>query len=121
LKPSASSPHKSRRTKLYSQALVERHEKFHGTDDEGWSKSSGIPLVQAKAKAATITSATASADVTQLLKDCLSMLRSENLKWYEGGGSSHDAYTGEIRAYADGKPHYETLANAVEAHGKTLP
>lgn len=118
--PSTSSPYKSPRTKFYSQSLVERHEQFHGTDDEGWTKSSGIPLAQAKAKAATINSSTASADVTNLLTSVLAMLRSENLKWYKGGGSSHDSYAGEIRAYIDGKPEYEKLAKAVEAHGKTL-
>lgn len=120
LKPSASSPHKSPRTTYYSKSLVERHEKFHGTDDEGWTKSSGVALVQAKAKKATIQSASAAKDVEALLKSCLSTLQSENLKWYKGGGSSHDSYAGEIRAYADGKPHYAKLATDVEAHGKTL-
>lgn len=121
LKPSTSSPHKSPRTKYYAKDLVERHEKFHGTDDESWTKSSGVALVQAQAKKATITAASASKDVETLLKSCLSTLQSENLKWYKGGGSSHDSYAGEIRAYADGKPHYTKLASDVETHGKTLP
>ncbi len=120
MKPSGSSPHKSRRSKFYSQALVERHEKFHGTDDEGWTKSSGIALVETKAKAATTNSISANADVTKLLSDSLTMLGSENLKWYKGGGSSHDSYAGEIRAYGDGKPEYQKLADGVETHGKTL-
>jgi hypothetical protein len=120
LTPGTSSPFKSRRSKFYSQGLVERHEKFHGTDDEGWVKSSGLALAQAKAKTATINSPTAGADVARALTTCLSMLRSENLKWYKGGGSAHDSYAGEIRAYADGKAEYDKLAKAVETHGKTL-
>jgi hypothetical protein len=120
LAPSSTSPFKSPRTKYYSQALVERHEKFHGTDDLGWTQGSGIGIVKTFLEAGTVSSATAAADVNTLLSNAKAKLIAENLTWYKGGGTSHDSYAGEIRAYADGRPHYQALADAVEAHGKTL-
>lgn len=120
LKPSSASPHKSPRTQYYSKSLVERHERFHGTDDWGWSQSSGVALVNAKCAATNINAGSAAAQVTSLMQTCRQLLISENFKWYKGGGSSHDSYAGEIRAYGDGKPHYAALATAVETHGRTL-
>lgn len=121
LMPGAASPYKSPRTTYYSQALVERHEKFHGTDDNAWSAGSALPIVKAHIEAGSITPATAAADVTALLDAARTKLIAENLKYYKGGGASHDAYAGEINAYADGKAAYTALANAVEVQGKSLP
>ncbi len=121
LMPGAASPYKSPRTTYYSQALVERHEKFHGTDDNAWSAGSALPIVKAHIDAGSITPASAAADVTTLLQGARTKLIAENLKYYKGGGASHDAYAGEINAYADGKAAYVALANAVEVQGKSLP
>jgi len=121
LQPGATSPFKSRRTTFYSQSLVEQHEKFHGTDDNGWTTSSGLGIVKAQLEAGTVAPASAAADVSTLVNGARIKLISENLKWYKGGGAAHDSYAGEIRAYADGKSSYQTLADAVETHGKTLP
>lgn len=121
LMPGAASPYKSPRTAYYSQSLVERHEKFHGTDDNAWSAGSALPIVKAHIEAGSITPATAAADVTALLNAARTKLIAENLKYYKGGGTSHDAYAGEINAYADGKAAYTALANAVEVQGKSLP
>jgi hypothetical protein len=121
LEPGAASPFKSRRTKYYSQSLVERHEKFHGTDDNGWSAASGLGIVKTHLEAATVVPASAAADVPALVDGARVKLISENLKWYKGGGAAHDAYAGEIRAYADGKDTYKKLADDVEKHGKSLP
>ncbi len=121
LTPSATTPHKSPRTKYYSQALVEKHEKFHGTDDYGWVKSSGLPIVKATLEAGNISSGIASAtEVSKLVEKSRIKLVNENFKWYKGGGTSHGSYAGEIRAYADGKAAYKKLAEDVEKHGKTL-
>lgn len=120
LTPAAASPHKSPRNAYYSKTLVERHEKYHGTDDWAWSQGSGHPLVKTKVEATNITPANAGAEVTTLLQACRDLLVSENFKYYKGGGAAHDSYAGEIRAYADGKAHYEQLAKDVENHGKTL-
>jgi hypothetical protein len=121
LAPSSTSPFKSPRTTYYSKALVERHEKFHGTDDKGWTQGSGIALVKKFIEGKTVTSSKSSTtDVNKVMDDARKKLIGENFKWYKGAGTSHDAYAGEIRAYADGKPHYQKLANDIEAHGKTL-
>jgi hypothetical protein len=120
LKPGASSPFKSKRDKYYSQTLVERHEKFHGTDDNGWTTSSGMGIIKAQLEAGSVATASANADVTALVEAARVKVVAENLKWYKGGGAAHDSYAGEIRAYADGKPEYQKLADGVEKQGKAL-
>lgn len=121
LKPESVSPFKSPRTNYYSKALVERHEKFHGTDDHGWTVSSGLNIVKTHLEAGTVTSPGAAITVAGLLDSARIKLISENFKWYKGGGTSHSTYAGEIRAYADGKDLYQKLADDVETHGKSLP
>jgi hypothetical protein len=120
LEPVAASPFKSRRTKYYSQSLCERHEKFHGTDDYGWSTGSGLGIVKAYLEADTVAPAYAAAEVPALVDGARTKLISENRKWYKGGGATHDAFAGEIRAYADGKASYKKLADDVEKQGKSL-
>jgi len=127
LQPSATSPFKSPRTKYYSQALVERHEKFHGTDDLGWTTSTGIGFVKTSLEAGSVTAPASAADkarvdtdVANLLNTARTKLIAENLKFYKGAGADHDSFAGEIRAYADGKAEYQKLADAVEAQGKKL-
>jgi hypothetical protein len=121
LEPAAASPFKSPRTHYYSQSLVERHEQFHGTDDNAWTTASGLGIVKTFIEAATIAPGSAAADVPVLLDGARVKLIAENLTWYKGGGASHDSYAGEIRAYTDGKAAYKKLADDVETHGKTLP
>lgn len=121
LTPSSSSPYKSPRDKYYSQTLVEKHEKFHGTDDNAWTQSSGLGIVKTFIETQTVSPSNAEADVNGALNEALVRLRRENTKYYKGSGSSHDAFAGEIRAYADGKSEYQKLADGVEKHGKSLP
>lgn len=120
LEPAAASPFKSPRTTYYSQSLVERHEKFHGTDDNAWTSASGLGIVKAHLEAGTVTSGSAATDVPALVNGARTKLIRENFKWYKGGGASHGSYAGEIRAYADGKAVYQKLADDVEKHGKSL-
>ncbi len=120
LKPGAASPFKSARTSYYSKALVERHEKFHGTDDNGWTTSSGMGIIKASLEAGTVAAAGAKAQVDALVEAARVKVVAENYKWYKGGGAAHDSYAGEIRAYADGKPEYQKLADDVEKQGKAL-
>lgn len=120
LQPSTTSPFKSPRKKFYSQALVERHEKFHGTDDLGWVQSSGLGIAKAVLESGNISSSNASKEVPELIKKARKTLLIENFKWYKGGGTSHGSFAGEIRAYADGKSRYQKLADDVEKHGKSL-
>ncbi len=120
LKPGSTSPFKSPRNKYYSQALVERHEKFHGTDDLSWTTSTGIGFVKSTIEAGSVASASAAADVATLVDKARTKLIAENLKFYKGGGADHDSFAGEIRAYADGRPEYQKLADAVEVQGRKL-
>jgi hypothetical protein len=120
LEPRKTSPHSSKRTKYYSEALVEQHEKFHGTDDYKWTESSGISVVKSVLEKGTASAATADRDVSLLLANARAALMTANTKYYKGSGTGHDTYAGEIRAYADGKPKYEKLANDVAAQGKKL-
>ncbi|MFI5022021.1 MAG: hypothetical protein ACHQRJ_10270 [Alphaproteobacteria bacterium] len=120
LEPSATSPYKSPRTKYYSQSLVERHERFHGTDDHGWAIRTGLGIVKTNLEAGTAAPKTAAVDVKSLVGSARTKLVAENFKWYKGAGASHDSYAGEIRAYTDGRPLYKALADAVEARGKSL-
>jgi hypothetical protein len=120
LTPGAVSPFKSPRTQFYSQSLVERHEKFHGTDDLGWTTGTGIGIVKTKLEAGSVATATAAADVARVVDQARVKLIAENLDWYQGGGASHDSFAGEIRAYADGRPLYQALADAVDRQGAAL-
>ena len=119
--PKSTSPFKSPRTAFYSQKLVERHEKFHGTEDEKWVTSSGLGIVKTKIESGTVSdSAAATTEVAALLETARLLSISENLKWYKGTGTSHDSFKGEIDAYADGKAEYQKLADDVEVQGKKL-
>ena len=121
LAPKSTSPFKSPRTAFYSQKLVERHEKFHGTEDDKWVTSSGLGIVKTKIESGTVSdSIAATAEVAALLETARRLSISENLKWYKGTGTSHDSFKGEIDAYADGKDEYQKLADAVEVQGKKL-
>ena len=120
LAPGPASPYNSPRKNYYSQALVERHEKFHGTDDDGWTRSSGIGIVKAQLEAGSVAAASAASDVPALLNGARTKLISENLKWYKGSGATYYAYAGEIRAFGDGKDQYQKLADDVEKQGKAL-
>ncbi|MGA2046968.1 MAG: hypothetical protein ABSG96_04720 [Terracidiphilus sp.] len=120
LTPEAASPFKSPRDQFYSQSLVERHEKFHGTDDLGWTTGTGLGIVKTQLEAGSVAAATAAADVARVVDQARVKLIAENLTWYKGGGASHDSFAGEIRAYADGRPLYQALADAVDRQGAIL-
>jgi hypothetical protein len=122
LAPRTTTPFKSPRTHFYSQSLVERHEKFHGTDDYGWVNSSGLGIIKTNLEAGNIANSepAATTGIASLLEATRLKVVDENFKWYKGTGTAHDSFAGEIRAYADGKPEYQKLADDVETQGKKL-
>jgi hypothetical protein len=120
LEPGRTTPFKSKRDKYYSQPLVERHEKFHGTDDLGWTRSTGLGIVKTVLEAGAVSAPSAAADVASLVNGARTRIITDNNAWYKGAGTDHDSFAGEIRAYADGRPHYLALSKAVEATGKRL-
>jgi hypothetical protein len=120
LTPAKDSPFKSPRKKYYSRDLTERHEIFHGKDDFGRTKSTGMGIVKASLEKNTVTPKNVDKKIPKILKDAEAAVEKDVQDYYEGGGTDHDSYAGEIRAYLKGKPDYEALADAVEKHGKTL-
>jgi hypothetical protein len=120
LTPDKDPPYMSPRKEYYSQDLTERHEIFHGTDDYGRTKSTGMGLVKASLEKNTVTPKNVDKKLPKMLKDAKAAVVKDVKDYYEGTGTDHSSYAGEIRAYLKGKPHYEALAAGVEKHGKTL-
>jgi hypothetical protein len=120
LTPAKDAPYKSPRKEYYSRDLTERHEIYHGTEDFGRTKSTGMGIVKASLESNTVTPKNADKKIPKILKDAKAAVEKDVKDYYEGGGTDHDSYAGEIRAYLKGKPDYEALADDVEKHGKTL-
>jgi hypothetical protein len=120
LRPSTTSPFKSPRHHYYSQSLVERHEKFHGTDNFDWVKSAGLGVVKRIFETYSVRPDQADADVKLLAAFVLAWCCDYASKYYAGSGKTHDEYAGEIRAYADGRWLYDGLADGVVARGSAL-
>ena len=119
LKPSAASPHKSPRTNYWSAALTERHEKFHAQDFKQWCETVGMADITTFLASKTVT---AQSEVRAHLTAAISRLSRGAIEYYLGGSSDpgHSNRAGEITAYADGQPHYQALADAVEVQGRAL-
>jgi hypothetical protein len=120
LTPAKDPPYKSPRKEYYSRDLTERHEIFHGTEDFGRTKSTGMGIVKTSLESNTVTPKNADKKIPKILTDTKAAVERDVKDNYEGGGTDHDSYAGEIRAYLKGKPDYEALADDVEKHGKTL-
>jgi hypothetical protein len=120
LTPAKDAPYKSPRKEYYSRDLTERHEIFHGKEDFDRTKSTGMGIVKASLEKNTVTPKNAATKIPKILKEAKDAVKKDVKDYYEGGGTDHDSYAGEIRAYLKGKPDYEALADAVEKHGKTL-
>lgn len=122
LMPSDASPHKSSRAHFWSEALTEQHEKFHADDFKGWCESTGRADAVSYFNARTVSSSNINGGLGTLLSACRSDFVSKMFEYYFGGPADpgHSARAGEITAYADGKPGYTALAEAVKAHGESL-
>ena len=120
LTPDKDPPYMSPRKEYYSQDLTERHEIFHGTDDFDRTKNTGMGIVKTSLEKNTVTPKNADKKIPKFLKDAKAAVVKDVKDYYEGTGTDHSSYAGEIRAYLKGKPHYEALADDVEKHGKTL-
>ena len=119
LTPSGTSPHKSPRDHYWSSALTGRHERYHGIDDYAWVTSTGKPDAEAFIQSRTISRASTGADVTSALDQARRRVAQGSDAYY-GVGLDHNLRPGEIRAYADGRPHYQALADAVTVRGRAL-
>ncbi len=116
------------RTTYWSQAICERHEKYHATDFKGWFNKSAKGIVvnylknnplelkddeakdQDKVKAA----------VKKALDEARDAVTTADGEYYTGGAATYLSYAGEERAFGDGKKPYLALAAGVEKQGKKL-
>lgn len=119
LTPGTASPHKSPRTNYWSSSFTARHERYHGTDDYAWVTSTGKPDALAFIQSRTVSRADTATDVTGVLDHARRRVAQGSDAYY-GVSLAHDARPGEIRAYADGRPHYQALADAVRTQGRAL-
>ena len=120
LTPEKDPPYISPRKEYYSRDLTERHEISHGKDDFDRTKSTGMGLVKTSLEKNTVTPKNVDKKLPKMLKDAKAVVVKDVKDYYEGTGTDHSSYAGEIRAYKKGKPAYEALAADVEKHGKTL-
>jgi hypothetical protein len=77
-------------------------------------------LVKASLEKNTVTPKNVEKKLPKMLKDAKAAVVDDVSAYYQGTGTNHSSYAGEIRAYKKFKPDYEALADAVEKHGKTL-
>lgn len=120
LTPRAGSPFKSPRNWFWSQALTERHERFHGTDDWGWINSAGKPAAVAFINSQTVRGGFSTDGAVRALLSQARQRIADGSDAFYGASLGHDARPGEIRAYTDGRASYTALANAVTAQGAVL-
>ena len=108
------------RKKYWSQAICERHEKFHSTEDKKWSEGPGKKVVIDYLNGKDVPGLFKEKRLKALLKKSMKEMKNASWDFYTGGADSYLSYTGEKRAFADGKVPYKELAKGVRAHGKKL-
>lgn len=108
------------RSQYWSEAICKRHERFHSTDDKAWSEGAGKQVVTSYLAGKTVNQATAEADVNTHLAAAVAAMDTANFQFYTGGAASYLSYSGEERAFGDGKQPYLDLAAAVKAQGEAL-
>jgi hypothetical protein len=112
----------------WSQAICERHEKFHSTDDESWAKGAGKDRFVNFLNAKTINIAPGdvgkkdvlAGKLIAALDSAVADMKVANMEFYTGGAGSYLSYAGEERAFGDGKQPYLELADAIKARGDVL-
>jgi hypothetical protein len=116
------------REKYWSQALTERHEKYHASDADQWVKKKGPGVVRSHLKKNPIELTDEQrkdkAFVDAKLNDILDEARDKVLEgrryYFRKNITDYLKYPGEIRAFGDGKAPYAKLAKGIKAHGKKL-
>jgi hypothetical protein len=116
------------RDTFWSQAICERHERFHSTDDRDWARGAGkdrfanfvsaksIPLKPKERTKPEVISRR----VKRVLDQAVADMKVANMEFYTGGAGSYYSYAGEERAFGDGKQPYVQLADAIRARGEVL-
>ena len=109
------------RTQYWSQAICERHEKYHLSDNDQWARSTGVQVIKDYLEAQTIPGTDVDKEVKDLMTTARADLIEKRKRWFRGPvGTAYEDYPGEIRANADGKQPYLDLAAAVKEQGEKL-
>jgi hypothetical protein len=108
------------RSHFWSKAICERHEKFHSTDDKGWSEGAGKQVVIDYLKGKTVAHDKIDADLKTHMDNAMKEMQTANFNWYKGGAATYYSYAGEIRAFGDGKQPYLDLVADVKKQGEKL-
>ena len=109
------------RTQYWSQAICERHEKYHLSDNDQWARSTGVQVIKDYLEAQTIPGTDVDKEVEDLMTTARADLIEKRTRWFRGPeGTAYVDYPGEIRANADGKQPYLDLAAAVKEQGEKL-
>jgi hypothetical protein len=117
------------RTKYWSDAICQRHEKYHATDFQKWLKSKGSNIVRDELNAQTVElDPTERLDPAQIQEKLKNKMKAAKVKLIQGYNAymqgdpvaSYLSMPCEERAFGDGKVPYQTLAAAVTAQGVKL-
>jgi hypothetical protein len=119
LTPVRSDSWRSPRSFYWSRALTERHEKYHCSEEERWSKSKGRRVATRYLQSRTVSVANTAAGLSTLLDNAMVEIQTASDDNY-GASLAYIQRPGEKRAFADGRSRYKALANAVKRQGRRL-
>jgi hypothetical protein len=108
------------RSHFWSQAICERHEKLHSTDDKAWAEGAGKQVVIDYLKGKTVAHDKIDADLKTHMDNAMKTMQTANFNFYKGGATSYYSYAGEIHAFGDGKQPYLDLVADVKKQGEKL-
>jgi hypothetical protein len=106
--------------KYWSQAIAERHEKYHSTDDKQWVEGPGLQVVKNYMEGSRVTSDNITQQLVTLMNNAITKLETANWEFYTGGASSYYSYAGEIRAYGDSREPLMKLVKEILERGEKL-
>ncbi len=116
------------RSQYWSKAICERHEQYHAKDETKWAKSKVLGVMRTYFKKNPIDieederedASAIKTKVDDALVHALRAIDAASTNFYTGGKASYCSYTGEVKAFGDGKVPYKSLASGVDKQGKKL-
>ncbi len=116
------------RSQYWSEAICQRHEKYHATDASKWttSKAAGVVKTYLKKNPIELTdderkdATVVKSKVEAALEEARKAVVAGRVFYFRGNITSYLSYPGEARAFGDGKVPYQKLSKAVAKQGKKL-
>ena len=109
-----------RRARYWAQHLSERHERFHGTDDYGWTQRSAASVATSALAGRTLPASPSPDAVRPLVLGALQAVAHGNDAYYGGEHRGDGNVPGEHRAYGDGRESYQQLYQQIVDRARTL-